>query len=199
MPSKRHKGGAFEREMAVAFSLWWTDGERDDVFWRTQGSGGRATNRAKQGKKTKFQYGDMTFTDPIGKPLIEYASFEFKFHKKFSLLGVLHNVDFQADWMVSWAKAWRDAELSQRNPILITKQNRGKPVMWVEREVANGTLSPIEPEMFIRLYIKEQVVEITREKKRAQRQKVELPQHVVHGFLLDEFFKYMEREHFEDD
>jgi hypothetical protein len=199
VPSKRHKGPAFEREMATAFSLWWTDGERDDIFWRTDGSGGRATNRARKGKTTRYQYGDMTFTDPIGKPLIEYASFEFKFHKKFSLLGVLHNVDFQANWMVSWAKAWRDAEISQRNPVLVTKQNQGQPVMWVTREMINGTLNPIEPSTFMKLYISERTVEITREKDRKKRQKVQLPQHTVHGFLLEEFFKYMERERFEDD
>ena len=199
MPSKRQKGSAFEREMATAFSLWWTDGERDDIFWRTQGSGGRATNRAKKGKKTCYQYGDMTFTDPIGKPLIEYASFEFKFHKKFSLLGVLHNVGFQVDWMVSWAKAWRDAELSQRTPILITKQNQGQPVMWVPNNAMDGALNPIDPASSLKIHIKEQTVEITREKDKMKREKVELPAQVVWGFLLAEFFEFMKREHFEDE
>lgn len=199
MATKRTKGSAFEREMATAFSLWWTEGERDDVFWRTQGSGGRATRRAQKGKKTRYQYGDMTFTDPIGKSIIEYASFEFKFHKKFSVLGVLHNVDFQADWMVSWAKAWRDGELSQRNPILITKQNHGKPVMWVTRDAFTGSLSSITPANMIKNYISECVVEITREKDKKKRTVVELPSQVVIGFLLSEFFDQLDPHEFIDD
>lgn len=72
------KGSAFEREICKKLSLWWTDGERDDVFWRTAGSGGRGTNRAKKGKTTAGAHGDLTFTDPIGKPLLDVCCFEIK-------------------------------------------------------------------------------------------------------------------------
>jgi len=72
------KGSGFEREMAKTFSLWWTDGKRDDIFWRTSNSGGRAGARSKKGLTTSGQAGDMGFTDPIGKPLIDWFTFEFK-------------------------------------------------------------------------------------------------------------------------
>ena len=68
------KGTPFERLICKQFSLWWTDGERDDVFWRTSNSGGRATVR----KSLKNQHGDMTATDPIGLPLIENILIEIK-------------------------------------------------------------------------------------------------------------------------
>ena len=39
---KAYKGSEFEREMCKCLSLWWTDSKRDDVFWRSAQSGGRA-------------------------------------------------------------------------------------------------------------------------------------------------------------
>ena len=72
------KGAPFERELSKQLSLWWSDGENDALFWRSSQSGGRATTREKQGKKTKGQYGDIAVTDPIAQPLIELVSIEAK-------------------------------------------------------------------------------------------------------------------------
>lgn len=85
------KGSSFEREICKQLSLWWTDGTRDDVFWRTAGSGGRATNRAKIGKETAGAYGDLTFTDPIGADLLKLCCFELK--RGYGQWGVLDLVD----------------------------------------------------------------------------------------------------------
>ena len=72
------KGAKFEREISKALSRWWTEGERDDIFWRTSQSGGRATTRKKQGKSTKNQDGDICATDPIGQPLLDITTIELK-------------------------------------------------------------------------------------------------------------------------
>lgn len=72
------KGSDFERFIAKDLSLWWTDGERDDIFWRTSGSGARATTRRKCGLKTADSYGDICTIDPIGKPLTDLILFELK-------------------------------------------------------------------------------------------------------------------------
>jgi len=72
------KGSAFEREICKQLSLWWTGSERDDVFWRTSGSGARAKTRAKTGGQTFGQYGDVQATDPIGQPLLDLFSIEIK-------------------------------------------------------------------------------------------------------------------------
>lgn len=72
------KGGEGERETSKEFSYWWTHGNRDDIFWRTSQSGGRATERAKKKKLTAYSYGDITFIDPIGKPLIDLWLIENK-------------------------------------------------------------------------------------------------------------------------
>lgn len=73
-----HKGPPFERWVATRLSLWWTGGERDDVFWRSQGSGGRATNRRRRGRTTAGQYGDLCATDPSAQPFIDLFTVEMK-------------------------------------------------------------------------------------------------------------------------
>jgi hypothetical protein len=72
-----NKGSDYERDLCRTLSLWWT-GDRDDVFWRTAGSGARAKARGRQGKDTEGQHGDIGATDPIGKPLIDLITFEIK-------------------------------------------------------------------------------------------------------------------------
>jgi hypothetical protein len=56
---KTNKGSPFEREIARKLSLWLSSGVAEDWFWRTAASGGRATNRAKQGKNTANGCGDI--------------------------------------------------------------------------------------------------------------------------------------------
>ena len=77
MPAANVKGGDFERGMAKVFSLWWSGGDDDDVFYRTEGSGGRATNRARFGKKTK-RCGDLGANDSDGQPFVKFVAVEFK-------------------------------------------------------------------------------------------------------------------------
>ena len=72
------KGSAFEREIAKLLSLWWSDCERDDIFWRTQTSGARATSRKRRGQDTFGQYGDIQACDPVGQPLLDCCIIEIK-------------------------------------------------------------------------------------------------------------------------
>jgi len=72
------KGSSFERAICKELSTWWTNYEREDVFWRTSGSGARATTRSKSGQRTFGQYGDVQATDPIGQPLIDLCTIEIK-------------------------------------------------------------------------------------------------------------------------
>jgi len=76
------KGSSFEREICVKLSKWWSKGlgleERDDIFWRSSQSGGRATQRRKSGKDTYGSQGDITAVDPIGTPLLKMFTIELK-------------------------------------------------------------------------------------------------------------------------
>ncbi len=72
------KGSENERDLAKRFSLWWTAGADDDVFWRVGGSGGRAKRRGRKGLATEGQAADMMATNPIGEPLLKLFTLELK-------------------------------------------------------------------------------------------------------------------------
>jgi len=76
--NNKAKGGKFERDICTQLSLWWSNGKSDDLFWRTAGSGGRATSRAKKGKTTKGHAGDVCATDESSQPLIDCVAIELK-------------------------------------------------------------------------------------------------------------------------
>lgn len=74
--SKSSKGATFERFICPLLSQWWAG--RDDIFWRSAGSGARATVRGRKGKETSGQHSDMAAIDPIGAPLLDAFTIEMK-------------------------------------------------------------------------------------------------------------------------
>lgn len=76
--NKAKKGGEFEREFCKTLSLWITQGQRDDVYWRTAGSGARATTRAKDGRQTDGHYGDIVATGTEGRWFLREFTLELK-------------------------------------------------------------------------------------------------------------------------
>lgn len=72
------KGQAYERELCSKLSLWWSKGKDDAIFYRTGGSGGRATRRGRAGKSTVNHCGDVGAADPVGMPLMKLCAIEIK-------------------------------------------------------------------------------------------------------------------------
>lgn len=85
------KGSAFERKICKQLSEWWSEAlegtARDDIFWRSSQSGGRATQRAKSGKNTFGSQGDIAAVDPVGRPLLEVFTLELKRGRSHGNLG----------------------------------------------------------------------------------------------------------------
>jgi hypothetical protein len=129
----------------------------------------------------------MTFIDDIGRPLIDLFNFELKFYKSYTVMGVLHRVDFNFDWVRFWAECWRDSRESNRLPFLITKRNQGKPIVWVDgrtyHEMVHLGLSAGDLMHFV---IDARDVDVKKRKKKHDI--VQLPTHTVSGFLLEQFF-----------
>jgi hypothetical protein len=108
-------GGQFERHIATELSLWWTNGADDYVFWRSQGSGGRATRRGKGGRSTSGQYGDICAVKPIGEPLIDFFCLELKKgYSQHSIQDVLdrpltekHVQQNHEKWFSQTIRAWK--------------------------------------------------------------------------------------------
>jgi len=137
------KGGEFERDMARAFSLWWTKSERDDIFWRTHASGGRATTRHKAGLQTADSYGDLMAMHEIGKPLTNKVVIELKrgYSKKrnqkrtVSLLSLLDTPPGQKtrpiiyQWLMKVNKIRRRAK--RERYMIVFKRDRKEPCIII--------------------------------------------------------------------
>jgi len=133
------KGSAFERELAKQFGRWWTGNERDDVFWRTDNSGGRATVRAKIGVDTFGQCGDLQASDPIGQPLMDLFVIEVKRGYKEGHLGNLldageNNAEQQFEKFLN--QVITDYEKSNAiSWMLVSKRNRRESIITIPKQI----------------------------------------------------------------
>lgn len=140
------KGSAFEREICKKLSLWWTDGGRDDVFWRTASSGGRATAR---GRKSTFgQHGDVQATDPIGQPLMDLCTIEIKRgYSKSTLSDLLDRVpkkeDSKSQYQEFIEQAITDCERRSGKGewILLVKRDYKEVVLFTSYPLISALLS----------------------------------------------------------
>lgn len=139
MPKGNKKGSAFEREICKQLSLWWTNDDRDDIFWRTAGSGARAKVRSKKGKKTFGQAADIQATDPIGQPLIDLCCIELKKgYSKSTFADLIDAPDSAAEQMYS--KFISQAKQDASNAgcpywMLICKRDRREPVIIIPKSL----------------------------------------------------------------
>lgn len=127
------KGSNFERIICKQLSVWWSLGKRDDIFWRTSGSGARATVR----KQATFgQYGDVQATDPIGQPLIDLCTIEIK--KGYSRQTFFDLIDMlPSETKQTYKKFILQAIESSKRAhtpfwMLITKRDRKQTLVTVE-------------------------------------------------------------------
>lgn len=129
MPSKRHKGASFERQICKALSLWISAGRHEDLFWRTAMSGGRATVARKKGKSVR-QSGDIGAVARAGHAFTNQWYIECKFYKKIDLDSfIVKGTGKIAKW---WKVCRREAKHYKRDPMLIVHQN-GWPWLVITR------------------------------------------------------------------
>lgn len=69
------KGSNYERDLARKLSLWWSDGQNENIFWRCSSSGARFTT-SKQ--IITNSAGDLGYLDSCGKPFIDLIVHEAK-------------------------------------------------------------------------------------------------------------------------
>lgn len=136
------KGGGAEREVAKKISLWFSEGEHDDWFWRSHSSGARFTQRQKSGKDTENQGGDLTSTCAEGELLIKHWSIEIKsgygnkravkdenkntvkkIQDRWDSLDFLDSRQTEPVLAKLWKQCKRDALLTNRTPVLIFRRN----------------------------------------------------------------------------
>ena len=146
------KGSAWERKFAKDLSLWWSCGQSDDWFWRVLGSGGRATNRAKQGKTTAGGYGDICATDPRGQELLDLCCFELKRGYNFVSVQDLLDKTGRNTFRDFLDQTTRAASLAgAKYWFLVHKRDRREALVW-------SNIPIIGPERSIRFYENNQLV-----------------------------------------
>lgn len=139
------KGSSWEREICKQLSLWWTYGKDEDVFWRTAGSGARATVRSKQNKNTFGQHGDIQATNPTGQRLIDVCCIELKRgYSKETFSSIIDKPENAAEQM--YEKFIHQAELSSisagsQSWLLIVKRDRREALIFMPYHFMTGLAS----------------------------------------------------------
>jgi len=129
-----NKGSSFEREWCKKLSLWVSDGKKDDVFWRTAGSGARATSRKKQGKCTCNSEGDMGCLDPEYSWFLDFFLVEMKRgYPDWRLDHFLQKKPPKGGLIDVWNRLAKDARAAEKSPLLIFKQDR-RDVLFFHQE-----------------------------------------------------------------
>lgn len=134
------KGSAYERTTCKELSLWYSksffDEPRDDIFWRTSASGGRATIRMKKNIKTANSCGDIMALHRIGRKFTKTCMVELKRgYSKNTIDGIsiLNMLDAplskklkKGPILLRWVdKAIKEAKHHGReHPIIIFKRDR---------------------------------------------------------------------------
>lgn len=187
---KSSKGSAFEREICTMLSEWWEPG-RSDIFWRSQGSGGRATRRAKNGKSTYGSCGDIAAVDPIGAPLMKVATIELK--RGYSKCSIADIIDKPKHAAVAGFESFvAQAITAAKNAnslswMLITRRDKKISIVYIPTHFYAGlckvgALKLVRPSVHV-------VSEIRRGKFVATR--------TIVGFPLNSFLENVTRKHIE--
>ena len=126
----KSKGAAFEREVCVMLSKWVTNGTREDVFWRSAMSGGRATVGFRHGRSLGSQVGDLSCIHPKGNHFISTFAIECKFYAKLDYEGLLTG---KGKLLAFWAEINKQATRYQKLPFLVCRQNRMHPHVCLDK------------------------------------------------------------------
>lgn len=188
---KQGKGSKFERDVCKQLSLWWTDNKRDDIFWRTSGSGARAKTRSKKGNSTFGQYGDVQATDPIGQPLIDLCTIEIKKgyfkHSYFDLIDKLSSetklphIEFMNQVITDTYNA------KTYSWLLITKRDRKETLIAMPSflckalKTAGSNIGFSAPAFYLRCYLK-----------------ADEPAHKIFVITLTDFFWHVNPSHIQE-
>jgi hypothetical protein len=133
--SGKSKGSSFERDVSSKLSLWFSYGERDDIFYRSHSSGARFTSRKKSKKDTAFQSGDITCSDPIGEDFINKVTIECKTgYGKWDVLDSIDSKQKETTLEKFWAQCQTDSVAAGKEPVLIFRRPLRQPCVLIWKD-----------------------------------------------------------------
>tara|TARA_Y100000310_G_scaffold345655_1_gene467792 strand:+ start:11330 stop:11836 length:507 start_codon:yes stop_codon:yes gene_type:complete len=119
----KQKGSEFERWVCKKLSLAMSNGKRDDLYWRSAMSGGRASVKFKKGGKNLTQVGDITCIDKLGSLLTDKYVIECKRYKSVKWNALIYGVPQKGSIIEFWKQVRKDAKKAKKHPMLIVKEN----------------------------------------------------------------------------
>lgn len=152
------KGSEFEREICRTLSMWWSNGKRDDLFWRSAGSGAMAKTRSKKGKTTSGQYGDIQATDVEGKDLLKVFTIELK--RGYNADNFLNMLDKPSNAaMQGWEKFYQQVKKDFKNAksrtwIIIWRRDRKKALVYFSLKIAELLCNNTGADLYNHPYLK---------------------------------------------
>jgi len=160
MSNKAYKGTDFERLISKKLSLWFCEDKRDDLFWRTSQSGGRATQRLKSGVSTINSCGDIAALSEEGFELTKHILIELKrgYSQAINPLDLIDKKGCSSLILNWYLKAKMEAQNNLCKYVwLIFKRNRGEIMLMVEYHFMQDLLNVLDdvhkelPYLYIRL------------------------------------------------
>lgn len=118
----KQKGAAFERRICRALSLWVSHNTREDIFWRSAMSGGRASIQLKTDRKhAGAQAGDISAVDKAGHELVSRYLIDCKHYQELRVRDLVF--DRNRGLVMFWQDIMTDSSAFQKRPMLIAKQD----------------------------------------------------------------------------
>jgi hypothetical protein len=136
------KGPSYERILCRELSLWLSGGRHDDWLWRSSQSGGRATQRAKSGKRTAGHCGDLCCTCKEAEWFTKLVTVESKrgYNGSAMMADLLDRDDWPSDkhrkeTMLGMIEQARDAAKRAKTPywMLIHRRDKRQALVYLPR------------------------------------------------------------------
>jgi len=130
----KQKGAEQERIICKNLSLWVSDNKRDDLYWRSAMSGGRASVGFKKNKTNLTQVGDISCIDSEGEKLTNKYVIEVKNYKNLHLESLIYGIPKSNSLLEFWNVLCNQCKKVNKAPMLIAKQNFKSTIVLLQKE-----------------------------------------------------------------
>ncbi len=147
------KGASFERKTCVRLSMWISHKTREDLFWRSAMSGGRATLRSRIGRGSAVvaQAGDISAIHELGHPFLRLFVVECKFYKDLKLESMIYGKDGHSKEI--WYKTLKLADANDRAPFIVSRQNFRDELVWTTEPGLDLLRNAVLPGRELRVHV----------------------------------------------
>ena len=139
----KQKGSAFERLICTKLSLWVSGNKRDDLFWRSAMSGGRATVKFKKGQDNKSQHGDVSAIASEGEKLLEKVTVECKSYSDLKINSLIFGTPKSNSLLGFWLTHFKECRIQRKIPFLVAKQNHAPFILLLTTVDVKTQVKPL--------------------------------------------------------